>query len=163
MDFPCTSHTAKPSSLTLPPYADGLIKAEIRVMARVLVLDDDKLFGALMRRALEHHAHAVTLAETAATARATLAVETFDAMVCDIILPDENGLHLMRDIRAAYPAMALIAVSGGKNGAVDLLQLAQTVGVDDIVKKPIELTNFVVTVERALATKQARHNRAKSS
>lgn len=125
-------------------------------MARVLVLDDDKLFGALMRRALEHHAHAVTLAETAAAARTSLAVDQFDAMVCDIILPDENGLHLMRDIRAAYPAMALIAVSGGRSGAVDLLQLAQTVGVDDTVKKPIELTNFVATVERALATRQAR-------
>jgi DNA-binding NtrC family response regulator len=132
-------------------------------MARVLVLDDDKLFGALMRRGLEQHAHAVTLAETAAEARAALATETFDAMVCDIILPDENGLHLMRDIRAAYPAMALVAISGGKGGAVDLLQLAQTVGVDDTVKKPIELTKFVATVERAFATKQAQQARAKSS
>lgn len=132
-------------------------------MARVLVLDDDKLFGALMRRGLDHHAHEVVLAETAAAARAALAGEPFDAMVCDIILPDENGLHLMRDIRAAYPEMALIAISGGKVGAVDLLQLAQTVGVDDIVKKPIELTKFVTTVERALATKQARLHRAQSS
>jgi DNA-binding NtrC family response regulator len=132
-------------------------------MARVLVLDDDKLFGVLMRRGLEHHAHAVTLAETAADARAALAAEPFDAMVCDVILPDENGLHLMRDIRAAYPAMALIAISGGKVGAVDLLQLAQTVGVDDIVKKPIELTKFVATVERAISIKQAPHGRLQLS
>lgn len=132
-------------------------------MARVLVLDDDRLFGALMRRELDHHAHEVVLAETAAEARAALAADAFDAMVCDIILPDENGLHLMRDIRRDYPAMALIAISGGRGGAVDLLQLAQTVGVDDIVKKPIELTKFVTTVERALAEKQARQHRAQSS
>jgi DNA-binding NtrC family response regulator len=132
-------------------------------MARVLVLDDDKLFGALMRRGLEQHAHAVTVTETAAGARAALAAETFDAMVCDIILPDENGLHLMRDILASYPHMALVATSGGRVGAVDLLQLAQTIGVDDIVKKPIELTKFVATVERALAVKQARQHRAQSS
>jgi DNA-binding NtrC family response regulator len=132
-------------------------------MARVLVLDDDNLFSVLMRRALEQRAHAVTLAETAAAARTSLAVEAYDAMVCDIILPDENGLHLMRDIRAAYPAMALIAVSGGRSGAVDLLQLAQTVGVDGTVKKPIELTNFVTTVERALATKQARQQQQAQS
>ena len=132
-------------------------------MAHILVLDDDRLFGALMRRALEQHAHVVTLAETAADARTALGTETFDAMVCDIILPDENGLHLMRDIRASYPAMVLIAASGGRGGAVDLLQLAHTVGVDDVVKKPIELTNFVTTVERALAAKQARQTRAQSS
>lgn len=132
-------------------------------MARVLVLDDDRLFGVLMRRGLEQHEHSVTLAETAADARAALSGEPFDAMVCDIILPDENGLHLMRDIRTAYPAMALIAISGGRGGAVDLLQLAQTVGVDAVVKKPIDLTNFVTTVERALAAKQARHLQAQSS
>lgn len=132
-------------------------------MARVLVLDDDKLFGALMRRGLDQHAHDVVVTENANDARTTLAAGPFDAMVCDLILPDENGLHLLRDIRAAYPAMALIAISGGRGGAVDLLQLAQTVGVDDIVKKPIELTKFVATVERALAAKQARKSRAPSS
>jgi two-component system OmpR family response regulator len=124
-------------------------------MARVLVLDDDKLFGALMRRGLGQHAHEVTVTETAGDARAALAATTFDAMVCDIILPDENGLHLLRDVCAGYPAMATIAISGGHSGAVDLLHLAQTVGVDAVVKKPLELNGFVATVEKALATKQA--------
>ncbi|NOT40734.1 MAG: response regulator [Alphaproteobacteria bacterium] len=128
-------------------------------MARILVLDDDKLFGALMRRALGQRAHEVTLAETAGDARATLAAGTFDAMVCDIILPDENGLHLLRDVCANYPAMATIAISGGKAGGkslpVDVLHLAQTVGVDAVVKKPLELTSFVATVESALTEKQA--------
>lgn len=124
-------------------------------MARVLVLDDDKLFGALMRRALGQRAHEVTLAETAAAARTMLTADAFDAMVCDIILPDENGLHLLRDVCKTYPAMATIAISGGHTGAVDLLHLAQTVGVDAVVKKPLELASFVATVESALVNKQA--------
>jgi DNA-binding response OmpR family regulator len=125
-------------------------------MARILVLDDDKLFGALMRRALGQRAHDVTLAETAGDARTTLTAATFDAMVCDIILPDENGLHLLRDVCANYPAMATIAISGGRAGMpVDLLHLARTVGVDAVVKKPLELASFVATVESALTAKQA--------
>ena len=124
-------------------------------MARILVLDDDKLFGALMRRALGQRAHEVTLAETAGDARTMLAAGPFDAMVCDIILPDENGLHLLRDVCTNYPAMATIAISGGYSGAVDLLHLAQTVGVDAVVKKPLELNSFVATVETALTAKQA--------
>ena len=128
-------------------------------MARVLVLDDDKLFGALMRRGLGQRAHEVTLAETACEAREKLSTERFDGMVCDIILPDENGLHLLRDIGATYPDMAKIAISGGKscgkNSPVDLLHLAQTVGVDAVVKKPLELTSFVATVENAITAKQA--------
>jgi DNA-binding NtrC family response regulator len=124
-------------------------------MARILVLDDDKLFGALMRRALGQRAHEVTLAETAGEARTTLAAGQFDAMVCDIILPDENGLHLLRDVCSGYPAMATIAISGGHSGVVDLLHLAQTVGVDAVVKKPLELNSFVAIVEKALTAKQA--------
>ncbi len=124
-------------------------------MARVLVLDDDKLFGALMRRGLGQRSHEVTVTETATEARASLAAAPFDAMVCDLILPDENGLHLLREICAAYPAMATIAISGGRAGAVDLLHLAQTVGVDAVVKKPLELNSFVATVENAFVTKQA--------
>jgi DNA-binding NtrC family response regulator len=128
-------------------------------MARVLVLDDDKLFGALMRRSLEHRGHEVVLAETAASARELLANESFDALVCDIILPDDSGLHVLRDIREAYPALATVAVSGGKAGGksvpFDVLNLAQTIGVDAVVKKPLELTSFVTTVEGALAKKSA--------
>jgi DNA-binding NtrC family response regulator len=101
----------------------------------------------------------VTVTETAAEARAALAATPFDAIVCDLILPDENSLHLLRDLIAHYPSMATIAISGGKVGAVDLLQLAQTVGVDAVVRKPLELMNFVATVERTLTAKQALHAR----
>lgn len=124
-------------------------------MARVLILDDDKLFGALMRRGLGYHAHEVTVTESALEARAALAADTFDAMVCDLILPDENGLHLLRELISIYPTMATIAISSGKVAAVDLLQLAQTVGVDAIVKKPLELTSFLAVVEKTLSAKQA--------
>jgi DNA-binding response OmpR family regulator len=137
-------------------------------MARVLVLDDDKLFGALMRRGLEQRGHDVTLAETAAAARELLASNSFDALVCDIILPDDSGLHVLRDVREAYPALAAVAISGGKAASgksvpLDVLNLAQTIGVDAVVKKPIELTSFVTTVEGALARKSASAKAVKSS
>jgi DNA-binding response OmpR family regulator len=135
-------------------------------MARILVLDDDKLFGALMRRALEQRGHDVVVAETAAAARELIASSEFDALVCDIILPDDSGLHVLRNVRESHPALATIAISGGKSGGksvpLDVLNLAQTIGVDAIVKKPIELTNFVTTVEGALARKGASTKQVKS-
>lgn len=137
-------------------------------MARVLVLDDDKLFGALMRRGLEQRGHEVVLAETGSAARERLANAEFDALVCDIILPDDSGLNVLRDARVSCPTLATIAISGGKavsgkNVALDVWQLAQNVGVDAVVKKPIELISFVTTVEGALAKKSASIKQAKSS
>lgn len=128
-------------------------------MSRILVVDDDKLFSALMRRALEQRGHHIVLTEDAKTGRAALAAEEFDVIVCDIILPDENGLHVLRDVRANYPALATIAISGGKSAGrrvhIDVLHLAQTMGTDAVVKKPFELTSFVSTVESTLQQKRA--------
>ena len=127
-------------------------------MARILVVDDDALFGALMRRALDQRSHDVVLATDGKTAREALAAGTFDAIVCDIVLPDETGLQILRDMRASTPSMALIAISGGKSAGrnipIDVLHLAQTLGTDAVVKKPFELSNFVATVEGTMSNKR---------
>ncbi|MBP6012802.1 MAG: response regulator [Alphaproteobacteria bacterium] len=133
-------------------------------MARVLVVDDDKLFSALMRRALEQRGHHIALTEDAKAGRAALAAEEFDVIVCDIVLPDENGLHVLRDVCANYPAIATIAISGGKAAGrsvhVDVLHLAQTMGTDAVVKKPFELSSFVATVESTLQKKRTARSQA---
>ena len=130
-------------------------------MARVLVVDDDKLFSALMRRALEQRGHHVVLTEDAKSGREALVAEEFDVIVCDIVLPDETGLHVLRDVRANYPAMATIAISGGKAAGrsvhIDVLHLAQTLGTDSVVKKPFELSSFVANVEATYQKKRAAH------
>jgi len=127
-------------------------------MARILVIDDDALFSALMRRALEQRGHYVALAVDAKSGRESLKGQEFDALVCDILLPDETGLHILRDARNATPGVALVAISGGKVGGRgahnDVLHLAQTLGVDAIVKKPFELSSFVATVEGAMTKKR---------
>ena len=124
-------------------------------MARILVVDDDALFIALMRRALEQHKHTIVAASDALACRAALEQEPFDALVCDIMLPDESGLHLMRHARALHPDMAIIAISGGMSKGrsvyIDVLHLAETTIADAVVKKPFELHNFVATVERAVS------------
>ena len=108
---------------------------------------------------MEQRGHHIVLAEDAKSGRAAFTAEEFDAIVCDIVLPDENGLHVLRDVCAAYPAMTTIAISGGKSAGrsvhIDVLHLAQTLGTDAVVKKPFELSSFVATVENAMIKKRA--------
>ena len=156
--------TPRRVSLRFTAYPDQRSERWWVAMARVLVVDDDKLFSALMRRALEQRGHHVVLTEDAKSGRSALAAEEFDAIVCDIVLPDETGLHVLRDVRASYPAMATIAISGGKAGGrsvhIDVLHLAQTLGTDAVVKKPFELSNFVATVESTCLKKRASNTAA---
>lgn len=124
-------------------------------MARILVVDDDALFLRVMRSALELHGHSVACASDGESCRAQLAQERFSAMVCDIFLAGRSGLQLMRNVRADYPDLTIIAISDGTaNGRslhIDVLELARETAADAVVKMPIEPRSFAAAVDRAIA------------
>jgi CheY-like chemotaxis protein len=127
-------------------------------MARILVVDDDPLFLAIMSRSLEDARHDVVTATEAGKASELFAKLAVDALVCDLVLPNQSGLQVIRDARHAAPDVAIIAISGGKaNGRsvhVDVFKMAQLCGADAVVKKPFEVFDFISTVERAIAQRK---------
>ena len=44
----------------------------------------------------------------------------FDALICDMVLPGESGLQVLKDVRGSHPDMKVIAVSGGKSDGKSL-------------------------------------------
>lgn len=129
-------------------------------MARILVVDDDPLFLAIMSRSLEDARHDVVTATDAAKATELFAKLEFDALVCDLVLPNQSGLQVIRDTRHSAPDLAIVAISGGKaNGKpihVDILKMAQLAGADAVVKKPFEVFDFVSTVERTIDSRKGK-------
>ena len=78
-------------------------------MPHVLVCDDDKLFAALMRRALQQRGHDVTVAEDAKSAREALAAGAFDVFVCDIVLPDQFVDRTKRSLEHTFFGRGIVA------------------------------------------------------
>jgi len=64
-------------------------------MDTVLVVDDDKLFLALVREELKKAGLDVAVAETAPQAKAVLAQRPVQAIIMDVVMPDANGLELL--------------------------------------------------------------------
>jgi CheY-like chemotaxis protein len=58
----------------------------------------------------------------------------FSVAMVDLDLPGESGLELIRNIRAACPALPIIAISGVYSKAV--LESAKTVGAEEVLEKP---------------------------
>jgi len=136
-------------------------------VARILVVDDDPLFLAIMSRSLEHARHDVVTATDGAKALEIFGKIAFDALVCDLVLPEQSGLQVIREARHQAPGVAIIAISGGKSQGrsvhVDVLNMAQLVGADAVVKKPFEVFDFVSTVERTIVARMASAKAAASS
>src|SRR4051812_16636584 len=108
---------------------------------RVLIVEDETLIAAGIRQGLLRAGFAADVVGNAELARAALQVEAFDLAVIDIGLPREDGLQLVRSLRAhrhALPLMMLTARDhiSDRVSALDL-------GADDYLTKPFHVDELV--------------------
>ena len=127
-------------------------------MARVLVIDDDQLFVKLMVHSLKQRGHEVEFALDGATGARTFAKSHFDAVVCDIVMPEQEGVQTIKQMRAHRPDAVIVAISGGLNFShasnIDVLDIAGKLGADVTLKKPFQLSELAAALNASLAARQ---------
>ncbi|MCH7474743.1 MAG: response regulator [Gemmatimonadetes bacterium] len=73
---------------------------------KLLIIDDDRGVRKSFRRILERDGFAVTTVGGAVAAFAELKLHRFEAIVCDVILPEADGTTFFEELREEYPEMA---------------------------------------------------------
>ena len=107
-------------------------------MARILVVDDVELERFVIRQYLESAGHEVAEAENGVEAIAAQKSDSFDLIITDIVMPKKEGVETIIELKRAYPALKIIAVSsGGSSNNPEYLKLAEQFGADKILPKPI--------------------------
>lgn len=119
----------------------------MKLLFRILVLDDDENALAGIVELLRDAGHIVTGAATYDAAKRLLTVATFDLFIADVRLRGFNGLHLVRHSHQEYPEMATIIITGYDAPMMELE--AGRYGAA-FVKKPLKPKAFLETVDRAL-------------
>ena len=70
-----------------------------------------------------------------------------DVIILDMLLPAQNGLEVIRELRGVDPAVPIIAISGyGHTGPLDILRVAETFGVQRTFQKPFHLQELLKAV-----------------
>jgi len=124
-------------------------------MARVLVIDDDELFVKLMVQALKQRGHDVEFALDGRVGSEAFVASRFDVVVCDLVMPHQEGFETIRKMRRERPDIGIVAISGGltvSTAKIDILRMAEQFGADVTLSKPFKLSELVVAVDTALAT-----------
>jgi DNA-binding NtrC family response regulator len=123
------------------------------VTLRVLVVDDDPAVRVALTRVLALH-HTV---ESVGSADEALAVlergDSFDAIVCDVVMPERSGLDLLADLKTRFPEYVsrVVLITGG--AIAPELGRAVTEVQNEVVEKPFALNR----IEAAIARASSRH------
>jgi CheY-like chemotaxis protein len=80
----------------------------------VLVIDDDEMVRFVLQQVLEDAGYRVMLAADGRAGLAIAQAETVDLIITDIVMPELDGLELIRSLTARGGAPPIIAVSGGR-------------------------------------------------
>jgi len=114
---------------------------------RVLVVDDEVNIAELISMALRYEGWEVTTAHTGSKAVTAAREFTPDAIVLDMMLPDFDGLEVLRRVRTASPDVPVVFLTA--KDAVEDRVAGLTAGGDDYVTKPFSLEELVARL-RAL-------------
>ena len=120
-------------------------------MASILVVEDDESLRRLFEQMLVRAGYEVTIAADGAKALKLIETTVFDVMITDLIMPEMEGLSLLRELRNKKSPMKVIAMSGGGRGsATDYLEMAKMLGAAETLPKPFTGQQLIDTIERVL-------------
>ncbi len=115
--------------------------------AVILVVDDDERLRRTVSNYLRAEGFQVLESGSGEQMRKCLASETVDLIILDLMLPDESGLNLARDLRARSD-VAIIMLTG-KVETVDRI-VGLEIGADDYVTKPFDHRELLARVRTVL-------------
>jgi CheY-like chemotaxis protein len=115
---------------------------------RVLVADDDEIFLEILAEAVEEAGAAVEVAADGVMALERLAAVDFDILISDLNMPRMDGLTLLRHVRALYPHILSILITGF--GSLESAIQALRLGAYDYIQKPFMVEQVGVTIRNAV-------------
>jgi two-component system, chemotaxis family, chemotaxis protein CheY len=122
-------------------------------MASILLIDDDQELRAMVRAMLHAHGHEIHEARDGTDGYAGFRRKRPDVVLCDMCMPDRDGLETIRTIRRYDPAARIVAISGGYGaaGSEEILAVAKRIGANAALPKPFTRAQLLLAVQAALA------------
>ena len=114
-------------------------------MARILIIDDDKPFRVMLRIVLENAGYKdITEAENGYIGMKLIRKNPFDLVITDILMPEMDGVDVIRALRRRGSAPPILAISGGASSLHgDLLNAAIKLGAQRTLLKPFTSEAFL--------------------
>lgn len=120
-------------------------------MARILIIDDEDQTRRALRQKLERAGYEVVEARNGCEGVERYRAHAIDLVITDIIMPDQEGLETIQELKRACPAVKIVAMSGGgRTGTLNFLSIAEKLGAQHTLHKPFKLQDMLDVVNGLL-------------
>ncbi|MDR1859162.1 MAG: sigma-54 dependent transcriptional regulator [Treponema sp.] len=123
-------------------------------MAAILIIDDEPGIRGTLASILKDEKYRVFSAEDAVVGMELLDREKIDLVFLDVLLPKLGGLDALEQIRADWPGIEVVMISG--HGSIDMAVRAVKSGAFDFLEKPLSLDKVLTVCRNALAMHKLR-------
>jgi DNA-binding response OmpR family regulator len=115
---------------------------------RILVVEDEPVAAAVLAKGLREHAYAVDIANDGADALEQVAINDYDLIILDVLLPGINGLDMCSRLRADRVTVPILMLTarGGPDQRVEGLDA----GADDYLPKPYHFPELLARIRALL-------------
>lgn len=131
------------------PIASILI---METAKKIMVVDDEDSIRQSLSDVLKDEGFKVMLASNGKESLEMLDSNLPDLVILDIWMPMMDGTEVLKEIKAKYPALKVIMISG--HGNIEAAVKAIKLGAYDYIEKPLSLEGVLLTVKRALGEKR---------
>jgi DNA-binding NtrC family response regulator len=116
---------------------------------KILVIDDDETIRELFRQWLEREGFDVEEADNGLKGVEIQRQIRADVLICDLLMPIQEGIETIAQFREEFPETAIIAISGGgKIASESYLTVAEHLGAWKVFNKPVDMTVLIETIRQ---------------
>src|SRR5262245_37552329 len=123
-------------------------------MADIILVEDEEVLRRSLGKTLERLGHTVRTAATAEDGLALVEEGAPDLLITDQRLPGMTGYELLVAVRSTHPGVAVVMVTA--HGTIDDAVAAMREGAADYLRKPVDLAELGLVVDRCLKRQSLR-------
>jgi len=120
----------------------------------VLIIDDEENMRHMLQTMLSRYGYVVTTAPDGAGGLAEIDRSVFDFILCDVKMPQMNGMEFLKTAGDRLLSSTVIMMSA--YGSIDMALEAMKLGAYDFISKPFKKDSILFTVKRALELAEAK-------
>jgi DNA-binding response OmpR family regulator len=128
-------------------------------MPQILLIDDDEPVRQMLRATLTSAGYTVDEAADGKEGVARYRPQHTSLVITDLIMPEKDGLETIAELKWKYPAVKILAVSGGSRmSPSDHLNVAKKMGADYILAKPFSTAKLLAIINELIGENRSLPN-----